>query len=169
MKFGYQGGFGNPSQTYQNFTQVVQVRTSIGVPNQLTADHFCRAGHQVHPQSDPDEFLRAGPVDAQPADRAGRRAVRLPDLELSRPGHWRSRLAVRPRRDLLSEPLDPGYEWKDLTPRLGVAYDLFGNGKTAVKFNIGKYLEAITASNNDLDMNPLIRTATNTTRGWTDA
>ena len=36
MKFGYQGGFGNPSQTYQNFTQVVQVRTSNGVPNQLT-------------------------------------------------------------------------------------------------------------------------------------
>ena len=35
MKFGYQGGFGNPSQTYQNFTQVVQVRTSNGVPNQL--------------------------------------------------------------------------------------------------------------------------------------
>jgi hypothetical protein len=62
----------------------------------------------------------------------------------------------------------PGYEWKDLTPRIGVAYDMFGNGKTAVKFNIGKYVEAITASNNDLDMNPLIRTATNTTRGWTD-
>src|SRR4029453_15701823 len=36
MKFGYQGGFGNPSQTYQNYTQVVQVRTSFGVPNQLT-------------------------------------------------------------------------------------------------------------------------------------
>ena len=27
LKFGYQGGFGNPSQTYQNYTQVVQVRT----------------------------------------------------------------------------------------------------------------------------------------------
>ena len=63
----------------------------------------------------------------------------------------------------------PGYDWKDITPRLGVAYDLFGNGKTAVKFNVGRYLEAITASNNDLDMNPLIRTATNTTRGCNDS
>ena len=36
MKFGYQGGFGNPSQTYQNYTQVVQIRTNSGVPNQLT-------------------------------------------------------------------------------------------------------------------------------------
>ena len=32
--------------------------------------------------------------------------------------------------------------WKNVTPRLGVSYDLFGNGKTAVKFSIGKYLEA---------------------------
>ena len=30
--------------------------------------------------------------------------------------------------------------YNDLTPRIGVAYDVFGNGKTAVKFNWGKYL-----------------------------
>ncbi len=74
------------------------------------------------------------------------------------------------RRNSSSRPArPPGYEWKDISPRVGVAYDLFGNGKTALRFNVGKYLEAITASNNDLDMNPLIRTATNSTRGWTDA
>ena len=32
----------------------------------------------------------------------------------------------------------PGVHWTDLTPRIGFAYDLFGTGKTAVKFNIGK-------------------------------
>ena len=63
----------------------------------------------------------------------------------------------------------PGYDWKDVSPRLGAAYDLFGNGKTAVRFNIGKYMEAITATNNDLDMNPLVRTVARTTRGWTDS
>jgi hypothetical protein len=31
------------------------------------------------------------------------------------------------------------YKFKDLSPRVGVAYDLFGNGRTAVKANIGKY------------------------------
>ena len=51
---------------------------------------------------------------------------------------------------------------------MGAAYDLFGNGKTAVKFNLGKYMEAITATNNDLDLNPLIRTTISTTRVWTD-
>ena len=30
--------------------------------------------------------------------------------------------------------------YNDITPRVGVAYDLFGNGKTALKFNYGKYL-----------------------------
>ena len=88
------------------------------------------------------------------------------DLELSRPGHWRSRLAATPRAKLFFRAGRPrGTTGRTSRHALGVAYDLFGNGKTAVKFNVGRYLEAITASNNDLDMNPLIRTATNTTRG----
>jgi hypothetical protein len=31
--------------------------------------------------------------------------------------------------------------WRDVAPRIGAVYDLFGNGKTAVKFNVGKYVE----------------------------
>ena len=37
----------------------------------------------------------------------------------------------------------PGVEavnWKDLNPRLGVAFDLFGNGKTAVKASANRYV-----------------------------
>ena len=37
----------------------------------------------------------------------------------------------------------PGFEvehWKDLSPRGGVAYDLFGNGKTAIKASIARYV-----------------------------
>ena len=59
-------------------------------------------------------------------------------------------------------------KWHDVTPRVGVAYDLFGNGKTAVKFNLGKYVQGVTAANNDFDLNPIIRTAISTTRTWTD-
>ena len=37
-------------------------------------------------------------------------------------------------------PETPGVTgYKDISPRGGVAYDLFGNGKTAVKVNFGKY------------------------------
>jgi hypothetical protein len=59
--------------------------------------------------------------------------------------------------------------WRDLTPRMGAVYDLFGNGKTAVKLNVGKYLTALTASNSDLDLHPLIRTTPQTTRTWNDS
>jgi hypothetical protein len=31
--------------------------------------------------------------------------------------------------------------WKNWVPRLGVAYDAFGNGKTGLKFSIGRYME----------------------------
>jgi hypothetical protein len=62
-----------------------------------------------------------------------------------------------------------GVHWKDITPRLGAAYDLFGNGKTALKFNLGKYMQAFTATNTDLDLNPLIRSVVSTTRTWTDS
>lgn len=37
-----------------------------------------------------------------------------------------------PEEDILS--------WKDLSPRIGVAYDLFGNGKTAVKFGLARFV-----------------------------
>ena len=29
--------------------------------------------------------------------------------------------------------------WTNLSPRVGAAYDLFGNGRTAVKFSLGRY------------------------------
>ena len=61
-----------------------------------------------------------------------------------------------------------GIHWHDVTARWGVAYDVFGNGKTAVKWNMGKYMEAFVASNSDFDLNPLIRSTVSTTRVWTD-
>ena len=36
--------------------------------------------------------------------------------------------------------------YHDITPRMGAAYDLFGNGKTSLKVNVSKYLQA---ANND--------------------
>jgi hypothetical protein len=55
--------------------------------------------------------------------------------------------------------------YKNLNPRTSVAYDLFGNGKTAIKAAVGRYTPlAYTASNN-----PASNASGNTTRTWTDS
>jgi len=65
----------------------------------------------------------------------------------------------------------PGIDaYHDLTPRLGVAYDVFGNGKTAVKFNWGRYLAYAANDPPYTSTNPgftVVRSVTN--RGWTDS
>jgi hypothetical protein len=169
MKFGYQGGFGNPSQTYQNFTQVVQVRTLNGVPNQLMQTISVGPDTKYVRNLIPTNFYAqdqwtTGRLTVQGGVRYDSLISNYPDQRIGGPG-W----PYAPQEIFFPSRSTPGYNWKDLTPRLGVAYDLFGNGKTAVRFNIGKYLEAITASNNDIDMNPISRMVVNSTRGWTDA
>jgi len=59
--------------------------------------------------------------------------------------------------------------YNDLTPRVGVAYDLFGNGKTALKLNWGKYLAYAANDSPYTSTNPgatIVRNVQN--RGWTD-
>jgi hypothetical protein len=55
--------------------------------------------------------------------------------------------------------------WKDVTPKMGAAYDLFGNGKTALKVTLNKYL-----SGRQVDGlgNPVAGLVLQTTRNWTD-
>ncbi len=47
--------------------------------------------------------------------------------------------------------------YNDFTPRMGAAYDLFGNGKTALKVSLGKYLQGASVSNLAYDANPALR------------
>src|SRR5262245_57369311 len=71
----------------------------------------------------------------------------------------------------LSFPETPGVSsYKDISPRGGVAYDLFGNGKTSVKVNFGKYLEPASNFNGSYSIsNPISRIATTTSRTFNDS
>ena len=52
---------------------------------------------------------------------------------------------------------------------LGVAYDLFGNGRTSIKVNAGRYLEAAAALGIYSASNPVTRISTSASRTWTDS
>jgi hypothetical protein len=58
--------------------------------------------------------------------------------------------------------------YQDITPRMGVAYDVFGNGKTAIKANFSKYLQPANNEGNFIQANPGVTLQTMTTRTWTD-
>ena len=58
--------------------------------------------------------------------------------------------------------------YNDLTPRFGVAYDVFGTGRTALKFTMGHYLDAATNDSAYTRNNPANRTVSTYSRAWTD-
>ena len=88
MKFGYMGGFSNPSQSYYNFTPFIQYRFSGGVPNQLTQTaQFGGTGASAVEfvrNLVPTSFYAQDQWTTRPADASGRRALRPHPQQLSR-------------------------------------------------------------------------------------
>jgi hypothetical protein len=61
------------------------------------------------------------------------------------------------------------YRLHDITPKLGATYDLFGNGRTALKVTLNKYLEGLGTTGALSDgPNPINRLITSAPRSWTD-
>jgi hypothetical protein len=58
-------------------------------------------------------------------------------------------------------------KFNDLSPRLGVAYDLFGDGKTALKATLSRYVQTSTVGFARL-LNPINLSGNSATRSWTD-
>ncbi|HEY1912716.1 MAG TPA: carboxypeptidase regulatory-like domain-containing protein [Vicinamibacterales bacterium] len=63
--------------------------------------------------------------------------------------------------------LDNVPDYKDLSPRLGIAYDVFGNGKTALKATLSRYVVTSTVGTARL-LNPINTSVNTATRSWID-
>jgi hypothetical protein len=168
LKFGFQGNVSHPSQSYFNHTPFIQYRFNNGIPNQLTQTAIFpgtvkyQRNILMNSFYAQDTYTRAR-LTLQGGLRFDAIGTGYPDTGVGGPDYQ-----LMPTRIFYAAGTTDEIHWKDITPRIGAAYDLFGNGRTAIKFNIGKYVTALTASNSDLDLHPLIRTTPQTTRTWND-
>jgi hypothetical protein len=171
MKIGYQGTLMTDDRTWSSNSQDLWYRFNNGVPNQLTElispwINNARAGWNA--------------LFGQGQWTVGRLSLQGA-LRFDVASSWFPEQNIGPDRFLpvaYHFPETKGIDsYKDITPRVGVAYDVFGNGKTAVKMNLGRYLEGVGVQLNYANTNPTLRIPTNTgpfgvpgvTRTWTDA
>jgi hypothetical protein len=172
LKVGYLGTLFTDDRIWFTNSQDLTFRVNNGVPNQLTESispwvNNARAGwHALYAQ---EQWTR-GRLTLQGALRFDRAASWFPEQQ-----EGPSRFLPTPIHFDETKGVD---SYKDIAPRVGLAYDVFGNGKTSFKFNLGKYLEGVGTSSNYANANPTNRlpisgggafSTGNVTRTWTDA
>jgi hypothetical protein len=74
---------------------------------------------------------------------------------------------LTPGRDLVLPGRD-NLSWNDITPRSALSYDVFGDGRTAAKVTLNKYLEGLGLGGLATAPNPANTLVTTTTRSWND-
>ena len=163
-KFGLVGGFLlNDGKSFTNDRNLT-FRVSNGVPNLITqtAAPFQLSNRVRYDALYAQEQWTRGQLTLQGALRFDYARSYSPEERIG-PSNYLASATVFPRQDGVT-----GY--KDLSVRAGAAYDVFGNGRTAVKVNLGKYLEPASNNNGSYSLsNPLSRIATSVTRAWVDA
>ncbi len=170
LKIGYQHTLMTDDRTWYTNDQDLTYRVNNGVPNQLTESispwvNNARAGWDA--------------VYAQ-VQRTTERVTMQGALRFDRAVSWFPQQQEGPSRFLPSAIVIPATKgvdsYKDVSPRMGAAVDLFGNGRTVLKANLGKYLEGAGVSGNYANTNPSLRMPQTTsvfgtagvTRAWVD-
>ncbi|HKE85200.1 MAG TPA: TonB-dependent receptor [Vicinamibacterales bacterium] len=170
FKVGYQGSYFTDDRTWFTNDQNLTYRVNNGIPNQLTESispwvNNARAGWTAFYAQ---EQWTMGRLTLQGA------------LRYDRAGSWFPEQTIGPTRFLPNAfhfPETQGVDsYNDITPRVGAAWDVFGNGHTALKASFGKYLEGVGTAGNYAGANPTSRLPVtggafatgSVTRSWTD-
>ncbi|MBM3817610.1 MAG: TonB-dependent receptor [Acidimicrobiia bacterium] len=165
LKVGYQGAYIRVNFFFTTPDAGLQYRFNQGVPNQFTfrlpdwntADRTGTSAFYVQ-----DRWTR-GRLTLQGALRYDR-AWSFSPAE----GNGTTKTSPFNAAPIRFERT-PGVDaFNDVTPRFGAAYDVFGDGRTALKFNLGKYLDAATNDSEYTSNNPAVRIVRTAARNWND-
>jgi carboxypeptidase family protein len=159
FKLGFNNLMGNNLNANRTVESATSYRFNLGVPNLIT-EYATPNSRRSH--------LTEGSLFAQ--DKWTRKrltisaGLRFDYFNTYFPEQVLGPGPLVPNRNITFQATD-WYQWKDLSPRLGVAYDVFNNGKTAIKATVGKYVLAVDPTLG----NPYFNLANVVTRSWTDA
>jgi len=149
----------------QEGAQQVSYRLNNGQPNLITLYAY-PLRTIFHTDSDSGIYVQDKWTLARLTASYG---VRYEYYSTSFPEQTAGPTALLPTRNL-TFPATHGVSWHDLTPKTGVAWDVFGTGKTAVKASLNKYVQGEgPGSIGGTALSPINRIGNVTTRSWGDA
>ena len=174
VKVGFNGGSMSSSRSDYLIGPPIEYRFRNGVPNRLT---LLAVPHVQNAEISADTGIFAqsrwtvGRLTLSGGLRFDYFATDFPETHLGPTLYTPNRNVTFPETD--------GLRWKDISPRTGLSYDVFGTGKTALKATFGRYLagqalEGALAGESDTrlfgrDLVPARRIVTSVNRNWTDA
>ena len=157
FKVGFSDTWARTVSTSDSNSRYMMFRFNNSIPNQVTLYGVPTRG----------ESLVKGEVGVYAQDRwtiqrwTVNAGVRYDAFIGGYPDQTRGPAPLQPTRNF-SFPGLTTMSLHDVTPRLGASYDLFGNGKTAVKASLGKYMLTLFTVGNPAGV------STTTTRNWDD-
>jgi hypothetical protein len=164
-KIGYQGGYSINNTMERTNPSLLSYRFNNGVPNQFTfrlpnweaSDRT--ATHSVFVQ---DSWTR-NRLSLQGALRYDHASSFSPAK-----GNGTVEVSRFNPTPIAFERTAGVNAFNDISPRVGLAYDVFGTGRTAIKFNLGRYLAPATNDTIYTQNSPANRFVNSASRAWTD-
>ncbi|MBI4263427.1 MAG: TonB-dependent receptor [Acidobacteria bacterium] len=153
--------------TYRNNAYNMDYRFQNGVPNRITlhaSPYVARTESPIDLGLFLQEKWTRGRLTLNLGVRYEHYEVQFPEQSIGESLYTPGRSISFPAQDLLS--------WNNIQPRLGMAYDLFGDGRTAVKASFNQYMEQTGVGTGTIfgnNANPIFAMTNHITRSWRDA